>query len=31
MPIEEAGASDIANANVTGLAVGDAAGDHDAY
>lgn len=31
IPIAEAGASDIANANVTGLAVGDAAGDRDAY
>jgi protein TonB len=30
-PVEEAGASDIANANVTGLAVGDAAGERDAY
>jgi TonB family protein len=30
MPIEEAGASDLANANVTGLAV-DGAGERDAY
>ena len=30
-PIEETGASDLANANVTGLAVGGSPGDRDAY